>query len=59
MKTKSHLEILGNLPDKPLERKLPYEQVSALLILADFTAKSGRTIVILSVGHTYLKCNKQ
>ena len=36
---KSHLEILGNLPDKPLEWKLPYEQLSALLILADLTRK--------------------
>jgi hypothetical protein len=35
-----HLEILGNLPDKPLEWELPYEQLSALLVLADLTAKS-------------------
>ena len=36
---KCHLEILGNLPNKPLEWELPYEQLSALLVLADLTAK--------------------
>jgi hypothetical protein len=55
---KSHLEILGNFPDKPLEWKLPYEQLSALLILANFTAKSGIMIRILSIWHTYLKCEQ-
>lgn len=35
---KYHLEILSNLPDKPMEGQLPYQQISALLVLADFTA---------------------
>jgi len=41
LETQISLEILGNLPNKPLEWKLPYEQVSALLVLADFTVQSG------------------
>jgi len=28
---------LGNLPDQPLEGRLPNEQLSALLVLANFT----------------------
>jgi len=28
---------LGNLPDQPLEGHLPNEQLSALLVLANFT----------------------
>jgi hypothetical protein len=35
---KYHLEIFSNLPDKPMEGQLPYQQISALLVLADFTA---------------------
>jgi hypothetical protein len=34
----THLEIWDNLPNKPLEWKLTYEQLSALMILTDFTA---------------------
>lgn len=35
----TYLEILSNLPDKPLERQLPNQQLSALLVLADLTGK--------------------
>ena len=41
-----HLEVLGNLPNKPLEWKLPDEQLRALLVLADLTAKSSTKLLI-------------
>lgn len=36
LEAKISLEILRNLPHKPLEWKLPYQQFSALLVLPDF-----------------------
>ena len=35
------LEILGNLPDKPLERKLANKELGALLVTPDFTKSYG------------------
>jgi len=35
----TYLVKLGNLPDEPLEGHLPNEQLGALLILANFTAR--------------------
>lgn len=32
-----HLEVLGNLTNKPLEGKLPDQELSTLLVLTDFT----------------------
>jgi hypothetical protein len=52
------LEILGNLPDEPLEWELPYEQLSALLVLADLTAKSHMRLKIFSFESTSTKYHK-
>jgi len=52
LETKISLEILGNLPNKPLEWKLPYEQVSALLVLADFTKSNSPRAVTVRLLHS-------
>ena len=44
-----HLEVLGNLPNKPLEWKLPDEQLRALLVLADLTGKSSTKFTHLRI----------
>jgi hypothetical protein len=33
----TYLKVLGNFPHKPLEGKLPDQQLSALLVLPDLT----------------------
>ena len=48
-KLSDHLEVLGNLPNKPLEWKLPDEQLRALLVLADLTAKSSTKFTHLRI----------
>lgn len=39
-----YLEILGNLTNKPLERELPDEQLSTLLVLTDFTVNKIQSL---------------
>jgi hypothetical protein len=41
-----YLVKLGNLPDQPLEGHLPDEQLSALLLLANFTGTLERKRII-------------
>jgi len=41
LETKVGLEVLGNLTDQPLERQLPDQQLSTLLILSNFTASQS------------------
>jgi hypothetical protein len=48
LETKIRLEILGNLTDKTLERELADEQVSGLLVTANFT--KGNSSRAVSVG---------
>lgn len=40
----TYVKKLGDLPDEPLEGHLPYEQLSALLVLANLTAEVDREV---------------
>ncbi|BAS89459.1 Os04g0450825 [Oryza sativa Japonica Group] len=52
LETKISLKFLAILPNKPLEWKLPYEQLSALLVLADFTASNSSRAVTVRLLHS-------
>ncbi|KAK9902411.1 hypothetical protein M0R45_001650 [Rubus argutus] len=39
LESQVRLEVLRNFPNQPLERQLPYQQLRALLVLADFTER--------------------
>jgi hypothetical protein len=43
LETQVSLEVLRNLTNQPLEWELPDQQLSALLVLADFTATFSQT----------------
>ena len=50
--TITDLEILGNLTDKTLEGKLPDEELSALLVLANFTKSDSSGTETMRLLHT-------
>lgn len=46
LETQVSLEVLRNLTNQPLEWELPDQQLSALLVLADFTATFSHTHIM-------------
>ena len=46
------LEVLGDLADKTLERQLPDEELSALLVAPDLTESDGARSVTMGLLHT-------
>jgi len=52
LETEIGLEVLGNLTNKALEGKLPDEEFSALLVLADFTKSDSSGTETMRFLHT-------
>jgi len=52
LETQISLEVLGNFTNKPLERQLPDQELSTLLVLANFTKSNSSRAVSVRLLHS-------